>query len=95
MTRLVGSPRLQNAGVATKTSSETKATNVPATIHGTQAIPADNITAPAELRQVSFSCGSSSPLVIGTVVRGAPVPLYALSCWQVIRGRAAGERRSP
>jgi len=38
-----------------------------------------------------LSHGSSSALVIGTVVRGTPVPLYALSCWQVIRGRAAGE----
>jgi len=38
-----------------------------------------------------LSHGSSLPLVIGTVVRGAPVPLYALSCWQVIRGRVAGE----
>ncbi len=34
---------------------------------------------------------SSSSLVIGTVVRGTPVPFYVLSCWQVIRGRAAGE----
>ena len=88
MTRRVGSPRLQNAGVATKTSSETKATNVPATIHGTQAIPADNITAPAELRQVSFSCGSSSPLVIARwsapcvvasseIHRAHPVPVWS------------------
>ena len=38
-----------------------------------------------------LSRGSSSPLVIGTVVRGTPVPLYALSCWQAIRGRAAGK----
>ena len=38
-----------------------------------------------------LSHGSSSALVIGTVVRGTPVPFYVLSCWQVIRGRAAGE----
>ena len=46
MTRRVGSPRLQNASAATNTSSETKTASVPTTIHGTQAIPADNITAP-------------------------------------------------
>ncbi len=90
MTRRIGSPRLQNASVATNTSSETKTASVPATIHGTQAIPSDNITAHTSC--ATFFChGSSSPLVIGTVVRGTPVPLYALSCWQVIRGRAAGE----
>jgi len=46
MTRRVGSPRSQNASAATKTSSETKTASGPTTIHGTQAIPADNITTP-------------------------------------------------
>ena len=52
MTRRVGSPspRLQNASAATNTSSATKTASVSTTIHGTQAIPANNITAPAPCR---------------------------------------------
>jgi len=37
-----------------------------------------------------LSHGSSSALVIGTVVRGTPVPRYALSCWQGHPGQGRG-----
>jgi len=73
MTRSVGSPRLQNASAATNASSETKTASVPTTIHGTQAIPAGNITAPAAA-PCGFLMVPLSALVIGTVVRGTPVP---------------------
>ncbi len=46
MTRLVGSPRLQNASAATKTSSETKTASAPTTIHGTQVDPTPETSAP-------------------------------------------------
>jgi len=63
MTRRVGSRRLQNASVAANTSSETKTASVPTTIHGTQVIPSDNITAHTSC--ATFLChGFSSPLVV-------------------------------